>query len=296
MKKLKYKTTGLITGLDSRRFSVKLSYVLMIAFMVLVCIIAILPVAWAALSGFKDLDEFYSVENFSFLPKTFDIAKLKYVMEDMTFGISVANSLFLVVVAILLQIVVGGIAGYTISRLKPKGSGFLFNTMLWVMVMPGAIMTVPCFMMWTNFPIIHVNFMNTYVPLLLGHCCGIFNILLFKNFFDGIPNSLIEAAKIDGCTDAGIFFRIVAPLSKPIISTISVFVFNGVWNEFKSSYLYLKNSSLHTVALKLYLLKSQWDEPQQLLAAFIVMIPSLIVFIICARQIMGNSTAAAVKE
>lgn len=296
MSKLTEKTNGLIIGLDGRRPVVKIGYALMIIFMIIVCLIAVVPVLWTVLSGFKDVDEFYNISEFSFFPNSFDFDKVSIVLDNMRFGRSLFNSLFLIAASIFLEVVVGGIAGYTISRLRPKGSGMLFKIMVWVMMMPAAIMTVPCFMLWVDFPIFHVSFMNTYVPLLAGHCCAIFNILLFKNFFDSIPNSLIEAAQIDGCTDIGIFFRIVVPMSKPIISTISVFVFNAVWNSFKNPYLYLKDSKLHTVALKLFLLKGEWTEPQQLLAAFIAMIPSIIIFIICSKQIMGNSASAGVKE
>lgn len=89
--------------------------------------------------------------------------------------------------------------------------------------------------------------------------------------------------------------RIIVPLSKPIISTVTVFVFNGTWNNFMGPFLYLKDPNMATVALRLYNTTQGFTEPEQMLAAFVVMIPSLIVFILCSKQIMGNSMNVGVK-
>ena len=151
-------------------------------------------------------------------------------------------------------------------------------------------------MMWTNFPIIHINFQNTFIPFWLGGLCDLFNIMLFKNFFDTIPNSFIEAAKIDGCSNVGIFSKIVVPLSKPIVFTITVFVFQASWNDFMGPFLYLKEPKLHTVALRLYLLTQQYPVPQQMLGAFIAMVPTMIIYFFCSRQILSNGMSAGVKE
>lgn len=111
----------------------------------------------------------------------------------------------------------------------------------------------------------------------------IFNILLFKNFFDKIPNSYIESAKLDGCSNIGIFTKIIVPLSIPIISTVTVFVFNGSWNNFLMPFLLLKDKTLQPVAVRLYALIANWTQPEQMLAAFIVMIPAIIIFAFCSR-------------
>ena len=167
--------------------------------------------------------------------------------------------------------------------------------MLWTMMMPHTLTMVPMFMTWTDFPIIHINYQNTWIPLWTGSMASIFNILLFKNFFDGIPKSYIEAAKIDGCSNIGIFAKIIVPLSVPIISTVTVFVFNGTWNNFMGPFLYLKDPNMATVALRLYNTTQGFTEPEQMLAAFVVMIPSVIVFMICSKQILGNNMNVGVK-
>ena len=293
-KQIESKREGLITSSDYKRPSVKVSYWLLVLFLVLCSMIALLPVLWAFLSGFKELSEYYST-NPSLLPDKIDWAKLTNISKQLKLGKSFINSMILFVGCWAGEVIVGGIAGYTISRLKPRGGKFLFMLMLWTMMLPHTLTMVPMFMTWTDFPLLHINFQNTWIPLWTGSMASIFNILLFKNFFDGIPNSYIESAKLDGCSNIGIFARIIVPLSKPIISTITVFVFNGAWNNFMGPFLYLKDTDMAPVALKLYSMSGGWTEPEQMLGSFVVMIPSIIVFIICSRQIMGNNVNVGVK-
>ena len=294
-KRIESKREGLITSSDYKTPSVKIVYWTMVVFLVICSIIAVTPIVWAFLSGFKELDEFYSV-NTTLFPKKISINKITEVLEELKIVRAFGNSMIQFACGWFGNIFVGGIAGYTISRLKPRGSKLLFKLMLWTMMMPHTLSMVPMFMTWTNFPVIHINFQNTWIPFLIGSFCNIFNILLFKNYFDSIPNSYIESAKLDGCTNIGIFTKIVMPLSKPIISTITVFVFTGTWNDFMGPFLYLKDGSMATVALKLYNVSRSWTEPKQLLAAFIVLIPTIIVFLFCSKQIMGNSMNVGVKE
>ena len=293
-KRMESKSTGVITTSDYKRLSVKISYWLMVLFLILCSLIALLPVIWAFLSGFKELNEYYST-NPSLFPDKIDWGKLLDVSSKLKLGRSFINSMILFFGCWFGEVIVGGIAGYTISRLKPKGSKLLFTLMLWTMMMPHTLTMVPMFMTWTDFPLIHINFQNTWIPLWTGSMANIFNILLFKNFFDSIPKSYIEAAKIDGCSNIGIFAKIIVPLSKPIISTVTVFVFNGTWNNFMGPFLYLKDPNMATVALRLYNTTQGFTEPEQMLAAFVVMIPSVIVFMICSKQIMGNNMNVGVK-
>lgn len=291
---IKNKKEGLITYADYKRPSVKVAYWLLVLFLVFCSLIALLPVLWAFLSGFKEISEYYSA-NPTVFPEKIELKKIATVSKQLKLTRAFVNSFIIFAGCWVGEVIVGGIAGYTISRLKPRGGKLLFSVMLWTMMMPHTLTMVPMFMTWTDFPLIHINFQNTFIPLWAGSMANIFHILLFKNFFDGIPTSYIESAKLDGCSNIGIFMRIIVPLSKPIIYTMTVFVFNTTWNNFMGPFLYLKDLELAPVALRLYTAGTQWTEPEQMLAAFIVMVPSIIVFMICSKQIMGNNVSVGVK-
>lgn len=293
---LEKKKIGIITPIDYKNDkSVKVLYWGLFAFLCLMVVVCLVPVLYAFFSGFKTIDEFYAID-VKLFPETIRWSKATEVIKEMKFVRALGNSLTIFALCWLGEIIIGGIAGYTISRLKPKGSKMLFNLMLTTMMMPGTLAMVPMFMAWADFPILHISFLNTFVPLTVGSCCNIFHILMFKNFFDGIPNSFIEAAKIDGATNLDIFFRVVVPLSVPIISTLSIFVFTGAWNNFMGPFLYLKDPALAPIALKLYNATQGWDEPTVLLTSFLVTVPIIIVYFIFSNQILGNDMSAGVKE
>lgn len=294
-KKIESKTAGLIVQSDYKRPTVKFSYWLMFAMLILLSAVALIPIIWAALSGFKSVQEFYSV-NPSFFPREWTVGEAGQILEQAKFQNALINNVIIFALVWIGDVVVGGMAGYTISRLKPTGSGVLFKMMLWTMMMPMGALMVPQFIQWVDFPIFGWNMMNTWWPFFLPSLCSVYHIMLFKNFFDNIPNSYIESAKLDGATDLGIFAKIIVPLSKPIIATISVFVFNATWNNFMTPYLLIKDPDMAPVALRLYLVSQDYAEPAQLLAAFVVMIPAIIMFFICSKMVLGTNLNVGVKE
>lgn len=292
---MEQKKSGMITPIDYKSsWSVRLSYWLMFAFLLLMIVVCIAPVLFAFFSGFKTIDEFYAL-NVKLMPEKIDFSKMFDIIKTMELGRAFGISMILFALQWFGDVIVGGVAGYTISRLQPKGSRLLFKLMLWTMMMPGTLSMVPMFMLWADFPIIHISFLNTFIPFAIRSFANIFHILLFKNFFDGIPTSFIEAAKIDGASNLGIFFRVVMPLSKPMIMTISIFAFTASWNNFMEPFLYLKDPNLAPVALKLYTATQSYTEPQVLLTAFLTCIPVLIVYFIFSNQILNNDMSAGIK-
>ena len=136
---------------------------------------------------------------------------------------------------ILFTIVVGGIAGYVLSKVKPVGHKVIFTILFTLTLMPGTCRTVPLYMTFTDFPYLHINMLESYWPMWLMAASDIFNIILFKNFFDGIPTSLVEAAKIDGATPFQTFTRITVPLLKPTILMTAIMSTNGTLQLFDES-------------------------------------------------------------
>lgn len=293
---MEQKRSGMITPMDYKgSWSVRMSYWLLFVFLLLMIVVCVAPILFAFFSGFKTIDEFYALD-VKLMPEKIELSKMFDIIKTLKLGRAFGVSMVIFALQWFGNVIVGGVAGYTISRLQPKGSRMLFKLMLWTMMMPGTLSMVPMFMLWADFPIIHVSFLNTFVPFAIGSFSNIFHILMFKTFFDGIPTSFIEAAKIDGSSNLGIFFRIVMPLSKPIIMTISIFAFTTSWNNFMEPFLYLKDPKLAPVALKLYTVAQNYTEPQVLLTAFLICIPVLIVYFIFSNQILNNDMSAGIKE
>ena len=150
------------------------------------------------------------------------------------------------------------------------------------MMLPGQVTMIPVFVLFRN-----LGWYNSLkaltVPAFLGG--GAFNIFLLRQFFMGIPNEIIEAAKIDGCSYWGIYWRIMLPLGKPALTTVALFTFIGTWNDFMSPLIYLQDQSLYTIALGLQFFQSLHSTEYALLMAAALLTSLPIVILLLARSI-----------
>lgn len=289
------KTTGIYTAVDMKSKSAKLVYWILWAIMLLFAMCCFLPPLWILLSSMKDTKEFLQIPPTLF-PKRFDIGKVAEVWKTLDFVKYYINTVVLAIGDVVFMILINGLAGYVISRLKPKGASLISILVLWTMMLPGTVSMIPLFKTYIDVPYLHVNLTNTYWPMWLMSGAQAFYVMLFKNFFDTIDMALVEAARIDGCNDFKIFTRIMLPLSVPIIATVSIFTVNGAWGNFFWPFLLLKNTEIQTVSVELYNLKqSGYAMDKYMVALLLSIIPPSIIFVLFQRHIMGGINIGGVK-
>lgn len=287
----------MLTSGDLKTLKGQLFYWIMFAMLILVSIVCLFPPLWVFLSSFKDIKEFLSIPP-TIIPKSFHPEKLVEVWNLLNLGRYYWNSLFMALGDLFFAVVVNGLVGYVISRMKPKGSKLIFTLILWTMMMPTSVSMVPLFMSFVDVPYLGLNLTDTYWPMWLQSGANAFNIMMFKSFFDSIPMSYLEAARIDGCSNFRIFRKIILPLSRPFIMVISIFTINGSWENFMWPYLVLKDTSLQTVAVKLYTFQqanSGISVDQYMIVLLFSIIPPTIIFILFQKHIMGGFTVGGVK-
>ena len=156
---------------------------------------------------------------------------------------------------------------------------------------------VPLYMTFVDVPLIHVNLIGSYLPIWILAGANAFNILLFRNFFNSIPMSYLEAARMDGCSDFGIFGRIILPLSKPIIMVVTIYSITGTWGNFMWPYLILGNTNLEPVSVMLYRLSTGTTirDNEYMLLLMISIIPMIVMYMLFSRQIMGGLNMSGLK-
>lgn len=302
MKKFKDKQTGILSHSDLRTTKGKVIYWIFFAFLCLTVVISVIPAIWTILTAFKDTQEIYS--DFSFFPKNMSLEKaitrLKESWDALELGISVINTIVLSIGNLAVSIVVCGFGGYVLSKLKPKGSKLIFTLVVWTMMMPGQIRLVPNYMSWLHFPFaadnkFGINILDTYWPMWLSAGGDTFAVLLFKNAFDGLSQSYVEAAKMDGCTNFGVFFKIMLPLATPVIIYQSINVLSGAWSEFFTPLLVLEQKSV--VPLDIYRLQSNGNIKMNtyFMALVFASIPPFIIFAVFQKRIMGGINIGGVK-
>ena len=162
---------------------------------------------------------------------------------------------------------------------------------MWSLMIPTTTSMVALF---RNINVLGMN--ASFVPLWLSYGANAFWVMLFKEFFDGLPKELMEAAKLDGCGTLDIFAKIVMPLSKSIIMVVAIFAVTAAWSDFLLPYLTLNGSGKETVMVKLFSFKdTPTDAVSVLRAVLFSIIPPTIIFAIFQRQITDGAAAGAVK-
>ncbi len=289
------KNTGALSSMDLKAARNRVLYWVMFALLMILALICLLPLLWILLSSFKTPKEMLQIPPTLF-PSTIDIHKLGYAWELLDFSRYYLNSLAVAAGAVVFTIVCNGLAGFVISRLRPAGSRVFFLLMLWTMMLPNTLSLVPLFKTMIKFPIFGFNLTDTYWPMWLVSGASAFNVILFKGFFDGIPSSLIDAARLDGCGNLQLFNRVVLPLSVPILAVMTIFTVNGAWGDFLLPYLILKTPQRYTVMVELFSAKgSSISMDIQMMMLIFVVIPPLIIFMLFQKYIMTGFTLSGIK-
>ena len=184
----KNNSTGIILPVERNRKEIKLLLAIIFTFFVFLSLIFLVPVLWMILSSFKDTQEFLQVPPTLF-PKQISLGKMLTVWKEAELADSYISTLIMVAGDLACVIVFNGLAGYVLSRLKPKGSALILMLVMWTLMMPNNLAMVPRFKTFIDFPIGHFNFTDTFIPMWMMACANSYDALLFKNFFDGISRS-----------------------------------------------------------------------------------------------------------
>lgn len=207
------------------------------------------------------------------------------------------NSVLVTVLATLLRLFLDSLAGYSLARLNWRGRGVVFAFVLAVLAVPPIVLTVPRFLVLKE-----LGLLNTYTGLVLPLAVDAVGIFIMKQFFEGLPRELEEAARIDGAGTFQTFWRIMLPLARPGLITLAILSFQGTWNEFLLPLIVVRASpELWTLPFGLSTLGrggaggQTFDYPVMLAGSMLTIIPLAIVFIALQRFFVRGATTGSVK-
>ena len=292
MKRLSTKRDGLLNFSDYKTIGNKIAYGVFIFLLIMFTLVAIVPILWLFITSFKTVNEINSTE-YHLFPEVFNINKLFNLWTKLDFGRYYVNTLIVVVGAVICSVVFNGLLAYAVGVLKPIGYKVVNVLVLLGYMIPSALAMFPLLMQLTD-----LNLIDSYLPLWLMFGANAYYYLLFKDYFEKIPNALIEAAKVDGLSDFGIFLKIVLPLSKSIIGVVAIFTMTAAYSDFLLPYLILQDENMQTVMVAVYNLSgtTTLDASEMLMLLVISIIPQIIIFIIFQKQIMNTSASSGMKE
>ena len=208
---------------------------------------------------------------------------------------ALANSIVVTVLVVIGTVLSSSLVGFAFARIRFRGSRGLFLLMLSTMMLPGQVTIIPLFLLFRN-----LGWIDSLLPLIVPSFFGnAFFIFMYRQFIAQIPESLLEAAKVDGYTLIGIWWRIILPLCRPVNAICAVFTFIYVWNDFMGPLIYLHSDEQSTRAVALNSFRNQYgglEDVHLLMAASLVtMVPCIVLFAASQRHFIEGLARGAVK-
>lgn len=258
----------------------------------LMAAVMILPFLWMLSSSLK-LDKDVFTFPIQWIPKNPRWMNYKDIWTKIPMGLFVFNTAKLTLIVTVLQLLTSSFAAYAFSKLHFKGRDALFLGYIATIAMPWQVYMVPQFIMMRNF---HLN--NTHLALITIQAFTAFGVFLMRQFYQGIPDELCEAARIDGMNEYEIWWKIMLPLSKPALSTLIIYTFVRTWNDFLGPMIYLTRTNLKTIQIGLRMFISQYSSEYGLImaASVVTLIPVLIVFLSLQQFFVQGIASTGLKS
>ncbi|MFC1563855.1 carbohydrate ABC transporter permease [candidate division KSB1 bacterium] len=267
------------------------SKVLIFILLAILAISMLIPFLWMVSTSFMSELEVYSFPP-KLLPDKFLWSNYREALTLLPFNRYFLNSIIVTLFSVTGQIFTCSMAAYAFSRLKWKGRDRVFAVYLSTMMIPAIVTLIPSFLIINTF-----GWMNTYYALVSPTLTSVWGIFLLRQFFQSIPRDYEDAARIDGASEFKIYWKIIMPLSKPALATLSIFAFMATWKDFLWPLIVTNNNNMRTVEIGIAQFHSvhstQW--PFQMAAAVVVMIPIVVIFFFAQKYFIKGITLSGIK-
>ncbi|PIP11691.1 MAG: sugar ABC transporter permease [bacterium (Candidatus Stahlbacteria) CG23_combo_of_CG06-09_8_20_14_all_40_9] len=253
--------------------------VIIYAILIVVFIATITPFAWMMVSSLKTQEGIFTFPP-RWIPKSPTFDTYQQLFQRMTFPVYIRNSIVVTISVTILVLFFSSLAGYAFAKLRFPGRERLFILLLMTMMVPAQVTTIPVFLLLKR-----LGLLNNYLGLILPAGASAFGIFLLRQYMQAIPNALLDAARIDGCSEFRIYRSIILPLCKPAIATLAIFTFMGTWNDFFWPLIIMTQESMYTLPVALANLNAgPYATKYNLLMAGSVVVTSPIVILFVFMQ------------
>ena len=251
----------------------------------------LIPLVSCVITAFKN-DQEYQGTSVMMLPKSWDFSNFVQSFSKAHMGMAFVNSSLVLIFVLAGSIIISSQLAYVLNRFKFRGNALIRRLFLFATLLPGVAMQVAVYKIMVN--IGFINHLYGYIIMMMG--TDVITIYIFIQFMENIPVSLDESGVMDGASYFTIYWRLILPLLKPAIITSMILKGVGTYNEYYAANLYL-SEKIRTVAISLYTFTGPMGSRYNLICAGVIisLIPALIVFLLCQKQIYSGITAGAVK-
>lgn len=274
--------------MNTDRYTKWIIRILLLMFVLLV----IYPVIFLLLTSMKTTSEFYT--NIWLLPKRVAVENYSYAWNIAKIGEYFITSIIVVSITVVCTLALGALAGYALSKMFIPGADRIVIVIFLLSMLPSESILMPAYLL-----ISRAGFTGSYASLIIPYICwGLpLCIYIYRNFFSTVPTALIEAARVDGGSETGIFIRIVFPLVMPATATNAIFLFLGWWGEMLWASVELSASSLKTLPLGItsFMQSAGTNWGPLCAASAIILVPVIMFFLLTQKYFIAGLTGGAVK-
>lgn len=271
--------------------SYKISRFLLYAVLVILTLLMLVPFVWMLSASLK-LDKDVFIFPIQWIPEHPRWRNYIDIWTKIPLAKFVLNTVKITLIVTFLQLLTSSFAAYAFAKLDFKHKNLLFMAYIATIAVPWQVYMVPQFMMMRSF-----GLNDTHLAIICLQAFSAFGVFMMRQFYQGIPDELCEAARIDGMNEYQIWSKIMLPLSKPALSTLTIFTFVNTWNDFLGPLIYLKTEAKKTLQLGLKMFLSQYSSEYGLImaASVLSLIPVLIVFLSLQQYFVEGIASTGVK-
>lgn len=270
---------------------VKPSRILLYAILIFTAVTMLIPFVWMVSASLKLNQDVFTFP-IQWIPDQPRWRNYVDIWSQIPLALFIYNTSKLTIIVTLLQLLTSSFAAYAFSKLEFKFKNALFLGYIATIAMPWQVYMVPQFIMMRE-----LGLNNTHLAMIFLQAFSAFGVFLMRQFYQSIPDELCEAARIDGMNEYQIWWKIMLPLSKPALSTLTIFTFVNTWNDFLGPMIYLTKTELKTIQIGLRMFISQYSAEYGLImaASVVVLIPVLIVFLSLQRFFVEGIASSGLK-
>jgi multiple sugar transport system permease protein len=278
-----------VTAINKISKTIKLvNKIIIFALCLGIAYIMVVPFIWMVSASFKLNTEIFNYP-IEWIPKIFHLDHYNSVMTDIDYPVNFFNSAKLAVIITVIQLFTCSLAAFSFSKLHFPGRNRIFLGYLATMMIPWHAIMIPQFIIVKS-----LGLYNTHQALIVLHAFSAFGVFLLRQNMMSIPDSLSEAARIDGCSTFRIYWNIILPLTKTGLATLSVLTFNGIWNDYMGPMIYLDSEHLKTIQIALASFREQYSANYgAILAGTVISIIPIVIVYICAQKYIVEGIAYA---
>jgi ABC-type glycerol-3-phosphate transport system permease component len=259
----------------------------------LISIIFIFPFYWLVVSAFKTRAQIFTIPP-QFLPSPVVMENFQNLVESTVMVRAFWNSSVVAVGHVALALVLCSMAGYAFAKYKnAPGINVLFALVMGTMMIPAAVTMIPVFVVLSE-----IRLVNTHWAMIVPGAANAFGIFWMRQYISAnVPDDLIASARIDGCSEFGIYWRIVMPVCAPALGALGILVLIGIWNNLLWAFIVMRTEDMYTLPLLIYLLQGELRTPYGMVMAcgVITTLPLILGFLFFQRSFVRGMTAGAIK-